>query len=410
VVQAYIDQLAAAARLAAEGGDGPGQTAARLLRVVLDAAGMPGAALLAYDAPRMRLVMTASRLDEFCRTALTDLGAVPEVAVELLTALRTGDPILVRTGSPLHRTLCAAEDKGTAALLVPLRAYRRPTGLLVLVGPEARLAAGAAAKLAPVTDLLGHLVPAETVIDGGSLLVDVEPVTTIATNAVGGQIQVIDEMIVLDGATVAGRHVLVELPDTGAARRLAAVDAPLYANLAVPRGAEMIAAIRAEGGKQPAYGYLANGGGGHATMLGRIEVTRPPFDPDEVGAAVQRLARGRGAVLVVGRDSGAVFALRQGLARRQKSVRLAWDLASAQVPLAVGGIDVVVVDFNLADQEAHRLVVEAAASPSRPGVVLVPGEELVAEGFAVLFARDYPPLSEAPALDAMLETALGTNG
>jgi CheY-like chemotaxis protein len=409
VVQRLIDQLAAAARLAAECGDGPGQTAARLLRVVMDVAAMPGGAILTYDAARIRLVMAASRLDEMCRDALSELGAVPEVSVEVVTALRTGDPVLARAGSPLHRALCSAEEPGTAALLIPLRSYRRPTGLLVLVGPGPRLADGMMTKIAHLVDLLGHLVPTDTASDGGSLLVDVEPVTTIATDAVGGRVQVIDEMIVLDGATVAGRHILVELPDTGAARRLAGIEAPLYVNLAVPRGAEMLAAIRAEGGMQPATGYLATGGGGHATMLGRIEVTQASFDPDEVTAAVARLAPGQGGVLVVGCDSGAVFALRQTLARRRTTVRLAWDLPSAQEILGLGDVDVIVVDFNLPENDAHRLVVDAARSRSHAGVVLVPGRDPVADGFAVLFAHDYPPLSDAPPLDEMLETAFAAS-
>lgn len=408
-MQRLIDQLAAAARVAAECGDGPGQTAARLLRLVMDAAGTTGGAILTWDAARMRLVMAASRLDEICRDALTELGRVPEVAVDVVSALRTGDPVLATAGSPLHRSLCPAEEPGTAALLIPLRAYRRPTGMLVLVGPGAGLADGLVTRLAHAIDLLGHLVPTDAAADGGSLLVDVEPVTTIATDAVGGSVQVIDETIVLDGAAVAGRHVLVELPDTGAARRLAGVDAPLFVNLAVPRGAEMLAAIRAEGGLQPATGYLASGGGGHATMLGRVEVTRAPFDPEEVAAAVGRLAPERGIVLVVGCDSGAVFALRQSLARRRTTVRLAWDLPDAEQALVSGDVDVMVVDFNLPEQDAHRLVIDAAQSQSRPGVVLVPGRDLVADGFAVLFAQDHPPLSEAPPLDEMLATALAAS-
>lgn len=400
-----IEQLAAAARLAAQSGDAPGQAAGRLLRVMLDAAELTGGALLTFDAPRMRLVLAASRVDETCRTALAEVGAVPEVAVEVVAALRSGDPLLARSGTPLHRSLCAALVPGTAALLIPLQAYRRPTGMLVLLGPAGVLADGLVTRLASAIDLLGHLLPAEPVADGGALLVDVEPVTTVATDAVGGQVQVIDEMIVLDGAAVAGRRVLVELPDAGAARRLAGVDAPLFVNLAVPQGAEMIAAIRTAGGTQPATGYIATGGGGHATMLGRVEVTRAPFDPDEVAGAVLRLVRGTGRVLVVGCDSGAVFALRQSLARRQIDVALAWDLMNAQLALAMGGVDVVVVDFNLPDDDAHRLVVDAGAVPSPPGVVLVPATDAIADGFAVLLARDYPPLGEAPALDEMLATA-----
>lgn len=253
-------------------------------------------------------------------------------------------------------------------------------------------------------------MPRIAATDGGSVLVDVEPVTTIATSAVGGSVQIIDEAIMLDGMALAGCQVLVELPDLGAARRLASVNAPLYANLAVPRGAEMIAAIRREGGQQRSLGYLASGGGGRAFMLGPVEVTSAPFDPDEVAAAAGRLGTGRGTVLIVGCDSGAVLALRQTLARSHASVRLAWDHPSAQEALSAGDVDVLVVDLNLPESDGHRLVVDAVGSLSRPGVVIVPGMDLVADGFAVLFAHDYAPLHEAPSLDAMLEEAIAASG
>lgn len=376
---------------------------------MLDGSGMPAGAILTFDAPRMRLVLAASRVDEICRDSLGELGAVPEVAVEVLSALRTGDPVLARTGSSLHRTLCAGSEPGTAALLQPLRAYRRPTGLLVIMGPAPRLADGLVTRLAHAVDLLGHLVPAEVAPERGAVLVDVEPVTTVATDAVGGRVQVIDETIVLDGAAVAGRHVLVEIPDPAAARRLATIDAPLFVNLAVPQAAELVAAIRAEGGLQPATGYLASGGGGHARILGPIEVTQAPFEPEEVTAAVLRLAPRPATVLVVGTDSGAIFALRQSLARRYMHVRLAWDADAARTMLADGDASVVVIDFALPEQDAHRLVVEAASAPNRPGVVLVRGQDLMADGFAVLFAHDYPPLSDAPPLDRMLADAIAAS-
>lgn len=401
----FIEQLGTAVQSADEIGGRPAAVCGQLLRVVLGATGLPAGGLLVFDPVTLRLELMASRLSERSRDTLVELGTAPETHVEIYRAIRERTPLILHAGAvdPLLQGLTAHEDGCDAVLFLPLAAYRNPTGLLVLLGDHETLTSVAMGEVVASLPLLGCLLPRHVSGEPVSLLVDVQPVTTVSATALGGTVVLLDDAVTLDGLTVAGHQILVEVPNTDLARRLSSAEPDaVVVNLAAPEAFDTLLAWRAAGAKRPVLGCVSISALGQSLALGRVEVLSTLGDADEVRDAVRGLAPAAVRVLAVGSDSTTLLALRQALARTGLTVSLAWDADDGARLLAAERPHVVLVDLELRDAGGYRMVVAVAECDPHPGLVLVPGFGSAADGFADLFARQPRLLEAAPPLQDLL--------
>src|SRR6185295_8916290 len=81
-------------------------------------------------------------------------------------------------------------------------------------------------------------------------------------------------------------------------------------------------------------------------------------------------------------DAAALIEVRQAFVREGMSVSIAWDDKQAADLLEMVRPDIAIVDLTLPPRGGHRFVVEMAASEKSPVIVLVPGSEDPAAGFA----------------------------
>jgi CheY-like chemotaxis protein len=401
----FIDQLGAAVRAADEIGGRPAAVCGQLLRVVLGATGLPAGGLLVFDPVTLRLELMASRLSERSRDSLRALGQAPEEHGEIYRAIRERTPVLLHAGGldPLLQGLTAHEDLCDAVLFLPLTAYRNPTGLLVLLGDHDALTSVAMGEVVANAPLLGCLLPRHVSGEAVSLLVDVQPVTTVSATALGGTVVLLDDAVTLDGMTVAGHRILVEVPSPEVARRLGdAEPAAVIVNLAAAEAFDTLLAMRAGGTTRPVLGCVSLSALGQSLPLGRIDVLASLGDSDDVRAALQGVAPGATRVLAVGSDSTALLALRQALARDGQTISLAWNADDGARLLVAERPHAVLVDLGLPGDGGYRMVAAAAHADPHPGLVLVPGFGSPTDGFADLFARQPRLLEEAPPLQDLL--------
>jgi ActR/RegA family two-component response regulator len=401
----FIEQLGAAVQAADEIGGRPAAVCGQLLRVVLGATGLPAGGLLVFDPVTLRLELMASRLSERSRDSLVGLGQAPEEHLEIYRAIRERTPLLLHAGGldPLLQGLTAHEDLCDAVLFLPLAAYRNPTGLLVLLGDHDALTSVAMGEVSANLSLLGCLLPRHVSGEPVSLLVDVEPVTTVSATALGGTVVLLDDAVTLDGMTVAGHKIMVEVPNTDIARRLTDSEpSAVVVNLAAAEAFDTLLAMRAAGATRPVLGCVSVSALGQSLPLGRVDVVPTLGDLDEVRNAIQGVAPAAKRVLAVGSDSTSMLALRQALARDGLTVSIAWNADDGVRLLAAERPNVLLVDLGLPGDEGYGMVVAASKGDPHPGLVLVPGFGAPADGFAALFERDPRLLEAAPPLHELL--------
>jgi len=400
-----IEQLAGVVR-AAEGRAGrPAAICGQLLRLALQASEMPAGALLVFDPITLRLELMASRMGERSRSALAGLAAAPERAPEIFRAIREGTPLVMHTGTPdpLLEALTAHEENCDAVLFLPLAAYGNPAGLLILAGPSEVVPSLVLSDLVANAAVLGCLLPRFVSGESESVLVDVESVTTVSARHLGDTVVLLDDAVTLDGITIAGHKVLVEVPSVDIVHRLQGESPALViANLAAPETFDALLALRAAGIDCPVVGCLSMTSAGHSLPLGRVEVVPGPVDTDQALEGIRRVAPPHGRVLGVGTDSSGLLGLRQTLVREGMQVMLAWDVDEGLRQLAAEKPEVLLIDLALEGDGGYRLVGEAARCDPRPALVLVPGFGQPAESFLDLFITNEKLLEDTPPLQDLL--------
>ena len=184
-----------------------------------------------------------------------------------------------------------------------------------------------------------------------------------------------------------GHHVEVMAPADDLAEQLSELSpARIVVNLLAPGALGALAAARAAGCGARFWGCLANPGADRALMLGMVEATGSPLDPDDVAETLERYAVRGTRVVTAGADVDALMSLRQALARKGLSVSMAWDAKQAADLLQVVRPEVVVVDLALPRRDGYGIVARLAALDPPPSAILVPGPDDAAVAFAAALA------------------------
>jgi len=184
-----------------------------------------------------------------------------------------------------------------------------------------------------------------------------------------------------------GHHVEVMAPADDLAEQLSELSpARIVVNLLAPGALGALAAARAAGCGARFWGCLANPGADRALMLGMVEATGSPLDPDDVAETLERYAVRGTRVVTAGADVDALMSLRQALARKGLSVSMAWDAKQAADLLQVVRPEVVVVDLALPRRDGYGIVARLAALDPPPSAILVPGPDDAPAAFAAVLA------------------------
>ena len=184
-----------------------------------------------------------------------------------------------------------------------------------------------------------------------------------------------------------GHHVEVMAPADDLAEQLSELSpARIVVNLLAPGALGALAAARAAGCGARFWGCLANPGADRALMLGMVEATGSPLDPDDVAETLERYAVRGTRVVTAGADVDALMSLRQALARKGLSVSMAWDAKQAADLLQVVRPEVVVVDLALPRRDGYGIVARLAALDPPPSAILVPGPDDAPAAFSAVLA------------------------
>jgi DNA-binding response OmpR family regulator len=134
-----------------------GARAARYLEVVADGLGITAAAILIREPAGEHLSCAASRLPVAANVLLEDRTGSGSALVRRASDERRAFLARRATDDPLVRALAQADTGIETVAVLPL-ADRRPVGVLVLAGTEAKLAADVIRTLTPALRLLSLLV------------------------------------------------------------------------------------------------------------------------------------------------------------------------------------------------------------------------------------------------------------
>jgi DNA-binding response OmpR family regulator len=134
-----------------------GGRAARYLEVVADGLGITAAAILIREPAGQHLTCAASRLPAAANLLLEDRTGSGSALVRRASDERRAFLARRATDDPLVRVLAQGDTGVETVAILPL-ADRRPVGVLVLAGTEAKLAADVIRTLTPALRLLSLLV------------------------------------------------------------------------------------------------------------------------------------------------------------------------------------------------------------------------------------------------------------
>lgn len=208
------------------------------------------------------------------------------------------------------------------------------------------------------------------------------------------RIVVLDSDPAWEGVRLDGQELAVVRPGDDLAERLLSM-APrdIVANLAAPGALAALAALRAAGSTARFRGCLADAEARRGVALGTIEPVVRPLDHDRLLATLSLYAAAGSRVVTVGNEVDALLSLRQALARQGISVSMAWDARRAADLLATVRPDLVLVDLEHPPGVGYGIVSQLAAAEPVPTLVLVPGTQDAAAGFAAALADASPDLA-----------------
>jgi CheY-like chemotaxis protein len=207
-----------------------------------------------------------------------------------------------------------------------------------------------------------------------------------ATSADG--ILVIDTETNWAQAAPPGTTIHVAAPDAIAR---ATPPAQILVNLAAPNALGALGTLRANGVSAPCVAFIGVAGQPRALLVGRLELSARPIDPDALLSGLAgRFARGT-RVVTAGADVDGLISLRQALARLGVSVSMAWDAKQAGDLLAMVHPDVAIIDLELPPKDGCALVARMALVQPSPLTVVIPKPGDSASAFAT--AVVHPELS-----------------
>jgi DNA-binding response OmpR family regulator len=409
--------------------------ARRYLDVVVGGLGLRAAALVVRESGSERLECVASTLPAAANTLLTDLtGGSPLVR----RACDERRAFLTRRGTddPLVRAVRETDPAVESLAVLPL-AERGPSGILVLAGDDASLAAEVVRTLNPALRLLALLVAPHR--DGGAgddaatqeaetLRMElaaqrrtiesleahvrelekaliaaramaerevaaahdahaIEPVAAAiprpvpapaVADATGATptVVIVDVERAWERHAIEGHHVLVVAPSSDAAAQvMAAKPARVVVNVGVPGGLAQVVALRAHGVHAPIFGVVAMAGHERVVGIGMVEAVLRPMSADALVAAVERASPRGARVFAAGRDAEALMKMRQTLAKQGLSVSMARDTKQIDELIAMVRPQVVVIDLELPMRQGYELVMRMASTAPIPAMVLIAPED-----------------------------------
>jgi DNA-binding response OmpR family regulator len=401
--------------------------ARRYLEVVATGLGLRAGALVVRDGGE-RLECAASTLPPAVNALLT--GESGHVSPLVRRACEERRAFLARkaTDDPLVRAVREVDPAVDSLAVLPL-ADRGLTGVLVIAGDEASLAAEVVRTLNPALRLLALLVAPqrdgvvpdpEAVAEAETLRMELaaqrrtiqtlesharELEAALATARAEATVAAASEILPMaearpvvaptpaaaeadDGTSIAtvavvdseraweryalDRHrVVVIAPSPDAAAEVdAAHPARVVVNLGVPGGLAHLIALRAHGVRAPIFGVVG-GGQERIVALGVVEAVARPMVPEALIAAVERASPRGARVFAAGRDAEALMKMRQTLAKQGLSVSLARDTKQIGELLAMVRPQVVVIDLELPGRQGYELIMRMAGTAPIPALVLI---------------------------------------